>query len=402
MAGAPVVSELKEWCPMSEDSESAGIALDRRQFLGQAGGLVLASTLGSYLFARSASASDEENSTKVGGTLKTFSWDGYADSNVAGPFLHANHVTLESAPITTTQEILTRLKAGGTNQFDLVSPICALTPLLVAAGVIQELDYSRIPNTKNYLPNVAPLGPETFAIHGKTYTAPFLWGLNALIFNKAAVPKTPTSWMDLTRPAYKGKLLILDNPNDNIRTWSQVLGYDPAKLTKKQLDEVTNFLIHLKKTNVRTFAQSFDDVADLLARGELWATASATWIAIPRLAKLKGGTGKNVTWTLPKEGGVTWTDGWVMTKDAPNPATAYAFLNFMLGARQQAALAQKLTSGTVVKGAVPLLSQEAREIYPYNDVASLEKRAPAVVYPSPSAEVQLSDWVKAWTRVQAA
>ncbi len=388
---------------MSRYGEAHSDGIDRRSFLARTGGLVLASSLGAELLAAcGGSSGDKQSSDKVGGTLKAFAWDGYADPKVAAPFLTKNHVTLKSAPISTTQEILTRLKAGGTGQFDLVSPICALTPLLVSAGVVQPLDYSRIPNTKNYLPNAAPLGPDTFAIDGKTYTAPFLWGLNALIYNKAAVPRTPTSWMDLTRPEYKGRLVILDNPNDNIRTWSQVLGYDPAKLTKKQLDDVTNFLIHLKKTQVRTFAQSFDDVADLLARGDLWATASATWIAIPKLAKFKGGNGKNVTWTLPKEGGVTWTDGWVMPKNAPNPATAYAFLNYMLGAKPQAVLAEKLASGTVVKGAVPLLSSQARAIYPYHDVSSLEKRAPAVVYPAPGAPVQLSDWVDAWTRVQAA
>jgi spermidine/putrescine-binding protein len=355
------------------------------------------------LLAACAADNNEPNSSQVGGTLKTFNWAGYEDKEIAAPFLRENNVTLESAPINTPYEILTRLKAGGTKQFDLVSPIVALTPVLAAAGVLQELDYSQISNTKNYLPNVAPLGPETFAVGGKTYTAPFLWGINALIFNRAAVPKTPTSWMDLTRPEYKGKLVVLDNPNDNIRTWSQAFGYDPANLTKKQLDKVTDFLIDLKHSHVRTFAASYDDVADLLARGELWATASAVWIAIPRLAKLKAGnSSRDVTWTLPQEGGVTWTDGWVMTKDAPNPATAYAFLNYMLGDGPQAALAEKLNSGTVVKGAVPLLSPEARETYPYDDVASLEKRAPAVVYPPPDAEVQLSDWSKAWTRVQAA
>lgn len=384
-----------------ERPDSQGSRIDRRDFLKGTGGLVLASALAGPLLA-ACSSSGSESSGKVGGTLKTFAWDGYADKKVAAPFLRQNHVTLKTSPITTTQEILTRLKAGGTGQFDLVSPICALTPLLVAADVIQELDYSRLPNTKNYLANMSKLGSKNFAVDGKTYTAPFLWGINGLIYNKAAVPKTPTSWWDLTRAEYRGKLVILDNPNDNIRTWSQVFGYDPGNLTRKQLDHVTDFLIHLKKTQVRTFAESFDDVADLLARGELWATASATWIAIPKLAKFKGGSGKNITWTLPKEGGVTWTDGWVMPKDAPNPATAYAFLDFMLGAHPQATLAEKLTSGTVVKGAVPLLSPKAREIYPYHDAAGLEERAPAVTYPAPDAEIQLSDWVKAWTRVQAA
>ncbi|MGH8626741.1 MAG: ABC transporter substrate-binding protein [Gammaproteobacteria bacterium] len=386
---------------MSTPLEPPGVGIARRQFVRRAGGLVLASSFGGNVIA-ACGGDDGQRTQEVGGTLRTFNYAGYDDKDIAAPFLKKNDVTLKSAPINNPDEILTKLKAGGTKQFDLVSPNAAQAPELVAADLLQEVDYSQIPRTEQYLPNMASLGPETFAVDGTTYVAPYIWGINGLIYNKASVAETPESWEDLLRPEYKGKLVLFDTAADNVATWSRVLGFDYTRLTRAQLDELTDFLIDLKKSHVKTFAGSYDDVADQLTRGDLWAVATATWIAVPQLAKVKGAGAKDVTWTLPKEGGVTWIDGWVIPKDAPNPATAHAFVNYMLGKKQQAALAEKFTSGTVVKDAVPLLSAEAKQIYPYDDFALLEDKAPVYEFPPPEAEVQISDWTKAWTRVQAA
>jgi spermidine/putrescine transport system substrate-binding protein len=378
--------------------------LGRRQFLQRTGGAVLASSLGGGLLAACGGDSSTTVSSggEIGGTLNLLNWAGYDDPRASAAFRKQHDVEIKSTGLNNPDEIITKLKAGGTSQYDLVSPLASQAPGLVAAGVLQPMDYDKIPRTKAYLPYMAPLGPEAFAVDGKAYVAPYIWGINALVYNRAAVPREPRSWRDLLADEYKGRIALMDTASDNFAIWPRVLGYDPETMTRQQFDDTTDLLIEIKTQHARTLAASYDDIADQLARGELWACASLLWIALPSLARRKGPGAKSITWTLPAEGGGTWIDGWVIPKDAPNPSTAHAFVNAMLGARPQAMLAEGLVSGTVVRDAVPLLSAEARRIYPYDDMAALEDTAPIFEFPGPDAPVQYTEWVKAWTRVQAA
>jgi spermidine/putrescine transport system substrate-binding protein len=378
--------------------------LVRRQFIQRTGGAVLASSLGGGLLAAcgGGTSSTASSNGDVGGTLNLLNWAGYDDPRATAAFRQRHDVKIKSTGLNSPDEIITKLKAGGTSQYDLVSPLVSQTPGLAAAGVLQPIDYAEIPRTKAYLPYMAPLGPETFAVDGKAYVAPYIWGINALVYNRAAVPREPRSWRDLLADEYKGRIALMDTAADNFGIWPRVLGYDPNTMTQAQFDETTDLLIEIKTQHARTLAGSYDDIADQLARGELWACASLLWIALPSLARRKGPGAKDIAWTLPAEGGATWIDGWVIPKDAPNVKTAHAFIDGVLEAQPQAMLADGLVSGTVVRDAVPLLSASARRIYPYGDMDSIAESAPIVEFPGPEAPVPYTEWVKAWTRVQAA
>lgn len=372
--------------------------IPRRQFVARTGGALLSTGLMGSVLQACGSDSDSSSGTKgASGTVAVFVYSGYDDKAAAAPFLKQHDITVKTTVIDQPDGIITRLKAGGASQFDLVSVNIAQAQMAVDAGVVQPLDYAKLPSTQHLLSNMAELGERTFAIDGQTYGAPYVWGINALVYNPKLVAEKPMSWNDLLTDPFKGKLAMTDAAQDNFTIWSRVLGYDPMNLTEQQFEEVTDFLITLKKEHARTFTGSYDDMADQLARGDILAIASPVWIAIVPMAEEKGGT---VTWTLPQEGGGTWTDGFFLTKDAPNPDAAYAWLDWMLGAQAQAVVAENLLSGTVNEDAVPLLPAEMRETYPYDDVASLAQTAPILGFPD--GTVSYADWVDAWTRVQAA
>ncbi len=374
--------------------------IGRRQFVARTGGLVVTSGLMGAVLDACGSGGGSTTTAKVGGSLDVFVYAGYDDKKAEAPFLKKYGVRVNTTNIDQPDGIITRLKAGGTSQFDLVSANVAQAPMMVAADVVQPIDYSRLPNTKQLLSNMAPLGTKTFGVGGKSYAVPYVWGINALVYNSKLVPSKPTSWKDLLTAPYKGKLAMTDAAGDNIIIWGRMLGFDPTTMTKDQLNQTIDYIINIKKQQARTFSNNFDDLADQLARGDVWAVASPVWIALIPLAGKKGADGKSVTWTLPKEGGGTWTDAFYIPKSARNVDTAYAWLDWMLSARAQATVAADLNSGTVNRDAVPLLTTSMRATYPYGSVNTLARTAPIEAFPTGPATY--ADWVAGWTRVQAA
>lgn len=123
--------------------------------------------------------------------------------------------------------------------------------------------------------------------------------------------------------------------------------------------------IKIKTEHARTIASGYGELADLFASGEVVMAQAWEPVAIWSADK-----GKKLEWTVPKEGTHTLCDCLALVKDAPEAEQAYALLNNGLTPEAQAFVANKNTTGVTVKGAVPLLTERARSIYPYEDIES--------------------------------
>jgi spermidine/putrescine transport system substrate-binding protein len=373
----------------------------RRDVLARAGGLVATTTLGGSLLA-ACGGSDSPGEGKVGGTLDTLMWPDYVAKPVTGKFQSSQDVTIDNSPIGTNEEVFTRLRAEGPGSFDAASPGTAYVEPQVAAGLLNPIDLDRIPNTANLFPRFKDVIDERLTFGGKVYGVPVGWGLDTMVYNKTKIPNPPKSWKDVLKPEYEGKVLLSEGPQPNFEIWPRVVGgWDPTRLTQEQLDETTDFLIELKRTHVRAIASSADDIAKLFASGEVWIGASGADPASATVANKKGGD--EVAFTIPEEGAATWVDSLVIPAEPRNEATAYAFLNYMLEPEPQASHAVDFSAGTVIKGAVPLVTEANRKQMNYNDVDSLAERAPVFVFP-PTEEgfTTPADWSDAWARIAAA
>jgi spermidine/putrescine transport system substrate-binding protein len=379
--------------------------VSRRQFLKQAAIVASIPMLGGLAAAcGSASTSSSSSPTAIGGDLRLVGWDGYEGlsksykSGVAD-WLKQNNLNLKQTPITSNDEVLTKLRAGGVGRTDLVSVNTAHVPQLVAAQVLQPIDYSRIANSSDLIPSVDEVGRKVYEINGSTYALPYFWGIDGMIYNATRIDTPPTSWRDVLKSEYKGKVVMLKGAGANFPVWSRVLGYDPSTLTKDQLQEVTDFLINLKKTQVRAIMGDMADVADIMARGDVWILASSTIICWPDIAP----KGDKLAYVLPKEGGVSWIDGWAVAKDAPNLGSAYAYLDHMISPKVQVAIGDAYIEATVNQKAVPLMSESNQELYQYDKNQIGSDAAPFFQMPTGGGDVtDYSDWISAWQQVEVA
>ena len=386
--------------------------LSRRQFVRRASGAALAASFGPLLAA--CGGGDEEGGggggttggggggggeADIGGTLNMVIWDGYDDKAASKPFLDQYGVKVQPTYIGNNEEIFTKLRAGGVGQIDLVTPYHGYIKVLHEADLIQPVDYTRLKNT-TYIENFDH--PDWNTFDGETFSAPYIWGTDPMMYNAKFIKEEPQSWRDVEKPEYKGKVVMVDDTLGQIMVWGRVLGYeDPTKITQEQLDDVITLLIDIKTNQARTFAASWGDMADIMARGDAWISTGG-WEAISMFAAQKGG---DVKFVHPEEGDFAWTDSWVLPNDAPNLDTAYAWIDWMIGPEAQAIVAKNLASGVVNQAAVDKLDPDTKAIYPYDNLASVFEKAPNFDIPPREPEgdlTTLDDWNEAWERLRAA
>ncbi|HRF91065.1 MAG TPA: extracellular solute-binding protein, partial [Desulfobacter postgatei] len=71
-----------------------------------------------------------------------------------------------------------------------------------------KLDHTLLPNIKNLDPELLnkPYDPNN------NYSIPYMWGSTGIAVNTDEIPKEQiTSWKDLWKPEFKGKLLLQDD-----------------------------------------------------------------------------------------------------------------------------------------------------------------------------------------------
>jgi spermidine/putrescine-binding protein len=311
-------------------------------------------------------------------------------------YMKAHDITMDATYIGGTTEILAKLSAGGVGSIDLVTPYMGYVPLLVASGLLQPIDESKVPNLERVHP-VFKNNPN-IRIDGKLYAAPFVWGGVPMMYDPAVVKTKPDTWYDVLKPEFKGKVGMTESLN-NILLASVIVnkGVDvPSMITKEQLTKAVDFLIQVK-ANSRLVAASYGELADAMARGEVVITFNG-WEVMKKMASDKG---KSIEYTYPKEGTFGWLDNYCIVKDAPNVAVAHELANAALSVPVQLTAGNVSLLGIVNLDAIAKLDPAKRAIYPYDDIEGFGKTAgfyPIEPLKPDGKHATFDDWNKEYVR----
>ncbi len=378
------------------------ISLSRRSLLRGVGVTAGGLLAGGVLAACGEDSNGQSGSPSVTlptsdfGKVTMLGWQGYDDETARKPF-EAKGGTLDTTYISNNDEIIAKLRGGGRGVYDLVTPNAAFLPALVQAGLLEPLDYDQLPATKEYFPEFNKPSWNTF--DGQTWGAPVCWGNGPLVYRPDLVPSPPVSWSDLGKPEYKGKVAMWDDGFGHIVVAAKGLGFEkPNELTKAQLAQVVAELKKIR-ANARVVAASLGDLGDILARGDA-ALTTQSWQGVAMFVREKG---VPCEWTVPKEGTWGWNDHYCIPKGAPNPEGAYAFINTMISAQANATIASNFVSGTPVETAVPLLSDDASEVFDYTDVGATLSGLGFYSLPplEPKGDLTtMDDWNEAWAQIK--
>jgi spermidine/putrescine-binding protein len=142
------------------------------------------------------------------------------------------------------------------------------------------------------------------------------------------------------------------------------------------------------------------ELASVLASGRAWVSTIG-WESAPFLPQAKG---SHLRIIHPAPGDYSFCDNLCIAAQAPNAELAHALINHYLAPESQAALMNRLYRGTVSSAAVPLLNEQARDLYHYDDLDAVFAVSPLRGFPPLTDEgngiATYLDWVKAWERVR--
>lgn len=331
-----------------------GAPLSRRAFnagLLAAGGAAAAAPLWRPGLARAATA------------VNFMGWQGYEEAFAVGGFLDENGLSLNNTYMNDNNQIIATATGGGMGNMDIVTPDHGYTPVMAEIGILQPLDLERVPNFQNLFEFFKTMhGPRVDDVQ---YSLPFMWGSVPLMYNPEVVKEKPTSWLDLMKPEYKGRVAVV---NDVISVMIPFImtatgTNQPTRINKDQLEAAVDLIVKFKKEHARTIAPGYGELADLFASGEV--VMSQAWEPVAAWTADKG---IELEWTVPKEGTWTLIDCLAMVTDAPHSDEAYAMMNHGLSAEAQAHVANANTTAVTIESAVPLLDDRARGMYPYDDI----------------------------------
>ncbi len=360
--------------------------LSRRELLKRGGGLALATAGLGWLPSWALAA------TTLPGPLRLLAGPSATKPEYLKPFEDQFGVKIELAPYGSPTDTINKLLApGGTRLLDVASTTSEFVRPLIERNVILPIDFDKIPNTK-YLHPVAQRYIERK--DGKPYNLPHYWGYNTVLYNtKVFSPEDPTthSWKILFDEKNKGRVALRDNAYESILMTATYLGYpDPTTLTRKDLKEITKFLIS-KKPLFRALWTGFAQAVGLMASGEVQAMFG--WILMRTTLQSQAYPVKN-NW--PKEGILYWAHTYFIPRDTPVLPTVYAWLNYVLGEQYSVAMMRGgglLSTSTLVQKHIP--AAELKEL----GFDLTERGLKLVQLGLPD---NLNDWLQAWAEFKSA
>lgn len=280
------------------------------------------------------------------------------------------------------------LKLGSSSQFAAAIRATGgksdLDVVYIDNSLAEQLKREKLlePVNRAGLSNAADISPRAFDKDGQYVV--FMTGATVIVYDTTQIKTPPTSWNDLYKPEYAGKLAIGDISGTSGLQFLLALNRMKGG-TLANLDAGFEAIKPLAKNSVTLYTQA-DQIVSLFERKEI---AVAVWY--PDRAGSAIDKGLPLAVVYPKEGAVGILPALVIPKGAKNPALALKYIDEVLSASGQKCFAEKKYAGPV--NTKVALSDKAAKIVPYK--ATFDN----LWLPDPQEVAKgVPDWAKRWQR----
>ncbi len=249
------------------------------------------------------------------------SWGEYIDEDLIVQFEDATGIRVNYQTAESNEALYSLLKNGGAD-YDVIVPSDYMIAQLLEEGMLEELDYSRIPNFEKIDPRFRCLSydPEN------KYTVPYTWGTLGLIYNANMVNEELTSWGALYDDAYAGNVLLINNSRDALAAALIHLGYSVNTTDEGEIREAFALLADANRRGVFQ-GKVMDQVLQKMEGGN---AAIAAYYAGDYLSMVDNAAeGVELRFVVPEEGGNWFVDAMCVLKDAPHYDAAMEWINFI-------------------------------------------------------------------------
>ena len=320
-------------------------------------------------------------------TVNLFIWSEYIDSGIIKEFERANGIKVNASFYESNEDMLAKLEAGGSKQYDVIVPSSYIVPVLVKKNLVQPLDLGQIPNWKNLgssfkNPNFDP---------ANKFSLGYLFSLTGITYRKDKIKNPENSWaLMFDAKKQPGPFVMLDDSRSMIGIALKFLGKPYNGVNKDDLKAAIVVLQDAKRRSLG-FTGSPEGKNKVLSKQALMAVTYNNE-AVRGMAE-----DPNIGFLIPKEGSEIALDNMMIPNGAPNSANAHKFLNFFLDAKVAARNATSVAASTPNEAAKAFISKADREnpvIYPTAAVLKTLEYAQDL-----GANLKLHD--AAWTKIKA-
>ena len=284
---------------------------------------------------KSDSAAGAAADKGAGKVLNLYIWSDYLAANTLPDFEKQTGIKVHVAYFDTNETLETKLLAGSSG-YDIVVPTASYFERQIKAGVYLTLDKSKLPNLRNMDPQLMA----KVALHdpGNDHGIIYMWGTNGIGYNekmvKELMPDAPLdSWRMVFDPAVASKVAkcgisVLDSPAEMMRAVYNYLGKDPNSQSPDDLVQAEAVLLKIRPY-IRNINSS--EYIEALANGDLCVAVGYNGDVMQARDRARDANkGIDIKYAVPKEGSILWFDMLAIPKDAPNPDSAYAFMNYIM------------------------------------------------------------------------
>jgi len=353
---------------------AASRRFSRRRFLAGAG------AVGVTLSALPRKGWSQEKRVNV------YNWDTYIGETTLDTFSEKTGIAVQYDLYANNEELLAKLQAGNPG-YDVIFPSDWAVENMALREMIIPLDHSKLSNLDNIDPNFR--NPDFDP--GLKHSVPYMWGTMGIGYRTTEVDGTPDSWgVVLDSDKYSGRIALLQDARSVIGAALKYLGYPMNSTNPKEVAEARDLIIRQKR-HVKAFAP--DAGQDMLIAGDVDVVMEWNGDIVQVMAE-----DDELSYVVPKEGTILWTDNMCIPKGAPNVENAYAFIDHILDAEVNAEIANTIHFATANKAARAYIDEADLKnpaIYPPDEVIAASETL-----------IEIGDaqrlYDEAWTAIQAA
>lgn len=166
--------------------------------------------------------------------LNIYMWQQYISDDLIANFEKENGCKVNLSYMSDNADAITKLTAGGGQEYDLIMTCDAYMESLVDGGYIEKINFADIPNASNI--------NESYWT-AKDYCVPYLMNYIYVVYNKDTCPVEIKSYNDLINPALKGQIATIDGARNLFPIALVALGYDPNSVVEKEIAEAYEWLV---------------------------------------------------------------------------------------------------------------------------------------------------------------
>jgi len=389
---------------MSKRSKTGG--LSRRKML----------KTGAAAAAVAVAAPHVRNAEAAEMTIRMLIWQDYNIAETVQEFEELHGAKVSPAFFDGNSEAFNKMKAGGTEDFDLVMADGFWPRLYLRDGLIQPMDEALLPNLAGLFPDFAPGAYDLLLDEpgGQRIGANNCWGSYGITMNLNQIEEADRDSLEIMfNEKYSGHLATGARFEENIAMAGILaathLGtvnserpdgqpFNPYKLTDEELEAAKQLLIKQKGLLVTRY-QDYDSLQKLMRPQVVWASPEFSEIYRRLTRAYKAGEiDFQVAHMLqPKEGGLGWIDSWQISSGTTDPEMVelcHAWVNHYISKESMARVA--------AKGVAPCY--DVRDMMPAEEVDLLLLNRTAELrglhmFDQPSSPEK---WERVWSEVEAA